>query len=70
MGKIIFVSSVLLCAIIFLEYIKSVKTKKKDRGRSYPTNIITKRAMILSVMIRVGLVVYWFFVFTKGNVLK
>ena len=59
MGKVFFISSVLFACIVFLEHTRSVRKNKKDRGRSYPTNIITKRSMILGIIIRVVLVCYW-----------
>ena len=61
MGKIVFISSVLYGIIIFLDHSKSLRINKKDWRKSYPTNIITKRSMILGIMIRIGLVIYWLF---------
>ena len=61
MGKIVFISSVLYGIIILLDHSKNLRANKKNWNKSYPTNIITKRSMILGIIIRVGLVIYWLF---------
>jgi hypothetical protein len=60
MGKIVFISSVLYGIIVFLDHAKSIRVNKKNWSKSYPTNIITKRSMILGIILRIGLVIYWF----------
>jgi hypothetical protein len=65
MGKIVFISSVLYGIIILLDHSKNLRVNKKNWNKSYPTNIITKRSMILGIMIRVGLVIYWYHNFCK-----
>jgi len=65
MGKIVFISSVLYGLIVFLDHSKNLRVNKKNWSKSYPTNIITKRSMILGIIIRVTLVIYWFFNFLK-----
>lgn len=65
MGKIVFISSVLYGIIVLLDHSKNLRTNKKNWNKSYPTNIVTKRAMVLGIMMRIGLVIYWF-----ANVIK